>query len=106
MYKVRSMKTGQMKILHQARLLLWLGDFKDVNHVVHTLPHICHGTALFNLCAPIALLRSSGLSYAPSVTCLHTELVLLLANVSDGCWGHDVKRVTESPAGAACTVMT
>ena len=40
MYKVRSMKTGQMKILHQARLLLWLGDFKDVNHVVHTLPHI------------------------------------------------------------------
>ena len=28
-YKVRSTKTGQMKILHRARLLLWLADFED-----------------------------------------------------------------------------
>ena len=28
-YKVRSSKTGQMKILHQVRLLLWLADFDD-----------------------------------------------------------------------------
>ena len=69
--------------------------------------HACvTGLPFFNLCAPIALLRPSGLSYAPSMTCLHAELAPLLMNASDGCWGHDVKRVTESPAGAACTVMT
>ena len=67
---------------------------------------MCHGTALFNLCAPVALLRPSGLSYAPSVTCLRAEPALLLTNASDGCWGCDVKRVTESPAGAAHAVMT
>ena len=67
---------------------------------------MCHGTALFNPCAPVALLRPSGLSYAPSVMCLHVEPALLLANASDGCWGHDIKRVTKSPAGAARAVMT
>ena len=63
---------------------------------------ICHGTAL---CAPVALLRPSSLSYALSVTCLRTGPALLLAHASDSCWGCDVKRVTESPADAARTVM-
>ena len=67
---------------------------------------MCHGTALFNLCAPVALLRPSGLSYAPSVMCLRAEPVPLLGNASDGCWGRDVKRITESPAGATRAIMT
>ena len=59
----------------------------------------------FYLCAPVALLRPSGLSYAPSVMCLHTGPVPLLVYVSDSCWGCDVKCITESPAGAVRTVM-
>ena len=62
--------------------------------------------ALFYLCAPVALLRPSGLSYTPSVTCLRVGLVPLLTYASDGCWGHDVKCVTESLAGAARAIMT
>ena len=59
----------------------------------------------FYLCAPVALLRPSGLSYAPSVTCLRMGPALLLVYASDGCWGRDVKRITEPPAGAARAVM-
>ena len=65
----------------------------------------CHGTALFHLCASVVLLRPSGLSYAPSVMCLHMGPVPLLTYASDGCWGHDVKRVTEPPAGVTRAVM-
>ena len=64
------------------------------------------GLPFFYLCAPVALLRPSGLSYAQSMMCLHAGPVPPFAYASDGCWGCDVKRVTESPAGAACTVMT
>ena len=63
------------------------------------------GLPFLHLCAPVALLRPSGLSYAPSVTCLHAGPAPLLACVSDGCWGRDVKCVTESLAGAARAVM-
>ena len=60
----------------------------------------------FYLCAPVALLRPSGLSYTLSVTCLRAGPVLLLVYVNDGCWGRDVKCITESPAGAARAIMT
>ena len=63
------------------------------------------GLPFLHLCAPVALLRPSGLSYAQSVTCLRVGPALLLAYASNGCWGHDIKRITESPTGAACAVM-
>ena len=64
------------------------------------------GLPFFHLCAPVALLRPSGLSYAPSVTCLHAGPVPLLTYVSDSCWGLDIKCIAESLAGAAYAVMT
>ena len=59
----------------------------------------------FYLCAPVVLLRPSGLSYTP-VHDVFTRRTSAAAHVSDGCWGCDVKRVTESLAGAARAVMT
>ena len=64
------------------------------------------GLPFFYLGVPVALLRPSGLSYAQSVTCLHVGPAPPSAYASNGCWGRDVKCVTESPAGATRTVMT
>ena len=63
------------------------------------------GLPFLHLCATVALLRPSGLSYALSVTCLRTGPAPLLAYASDSCWGRDVKCITKSPAGAAHAVM-
>ena len=43
---------------------MYVGGIKSGVYGFYTTLHICHGTAPFHLCAPVVLLRPSGLSYA------------------------------------------